>query len=179
MTPRTRTPQILWAALFVSTILLGAVAFIMKQPPQPPQAIMLPAIAGVAFTTVVISFVLPRQLMTKGLTATLTPLIVEQPNPAAEVTFREAAPPLRVFHDPSAAWKKALFAYQQPLIVSLALAESVALYGLVLVSLGFPRPTVVPFLVVCWVLQIARFPTDAKLAAAVKAATGVELPLGT
>jgi len=179
MTAHTRTPQILWVGLFTSTVLFGVLAFIMQQAPQPPQAFMLPAIAGVALTCVVISFVLPRQLLTKGLTAALTPLIVEQANPAAEVTFREAAPPLKVFGDPAAAWKKALFAYQQPLILSLALPESVALFGLTLVSLGFPRTTVLPFLVVCWVLQIARFPTDAKLAAAVKAATGVELPLGT
>lgn len=179
MSPRTRTPQILWTALFTSTFALGAVAFIMKQPPHPPQPFMLPVMVGIALTTVVVSFVLPRQLMTKALTATLTPLIVEEPNPAAEVTFREAAPPLKVFGDPAEAWKRALFAYQQPMILSLALPESVALFGLSLVSLGFPRTAALPFLVVCWMLQLARFPTDAKLAAAVKVATGVELPLGT
>lgn len=179
MTPHTRTPQILWAALFTSTVLFGVVAFIIQQPPQAPQATMLPGLAFVALASAVMSVVLPRQQMTRSLTRLLTPMIVEQPNPAAEVTFREAAPPLRVFHDPSAAWKKALFAYQQPLILALALAESVGLIGLAAVAVGFPRTTIIPFLVVCWVLQIARFPTDAKLAAAVKAATGVELPLGT
>ena len=179
MTRRTRTAQILWASLFASTFCLTAVVFIMKREPQTPQAVMLPALAAVALTLVVVSFVLPAQMMKKALTASLTPLIVERPNPAAEVMFREAAPPLKVFGEPAAAWAKAIIAYQQPLILSLAFAESVALLGVLLVSLGFPRPTALPFVAVCGILQIARFPTDAKLAAAVKAATGVELPLGT
>jgi F0F1-type ATP synthase membrane subunit c/vacuolar-type H+-ATPase subunit K len=49
--------------------------------------------------------------------------------------------------------------YLTSLIVGLALAESVAIFGLVLGFLGAPAIVVVPFFAVAWVLMIIRFPT--------------------
>jgi len=49
--------------------------------------------------------------------------------------------------------------YLTTLIVALALAESVAIFGLVLGFLGAPPTVVVPFFVVAWILMIIRFPT--------------------
>ena len=49
--------------------------------------------------------------------------------------------------------------YLAALIVALALAESVAIFGLVLGFLGAPPTVVVPFFVVAWILMIIRFPT--------------------
>jgi F0F1-type ATP synthase membrane subunit c/vacuolar-type H+-ATPase subunit K len=49
--------------------------------------------------------------------------------------------------------------YLTMLIVALALAESVAILGLVLGFLGAPAIVVVPFFAVTWILMILRFPT--------------------
>jgi F0F1-type ATP synthase membrane subunit c/vacuolar-type H+-ATPase subunit K len=53
--------------------------------------------------------------------------------------------------------------YLTTLIVALALAESVAIFGLVLGFLGAPPTVVVPFFVVAWILMIIRFPTREKV----------------
>ncbi|MGB5413418.1 MAG: hypothetical protein WBN01_02140, partial [Polyangiales bacterium] len=49
--------------------------------------------------------------------------------------------------------------YLTMLIVALALAESVAIFGLVLGFLGAPAIVVVPFFALAWILMILRFPT--------------------
>jgi hypothetical protein len=55
--------------------------------------------------------------------------------------------------------------YLVALILSLALAESVCILGLVLGFLGAPPIVVMPFFFVTWALMIIRFPTQAKLEA--------------
>ena len=52
--------------------------------------------------------------------------------------------------------------YLTGLILGLALAESVAIFGLVLGFLGAPATVVVPFFVVCWLLMFLQLPTRAK-----------------
>jgi len=49
--------------------------------------------------------------------------------------------------------------YLTMLIVALALAESVAIFGFVLGLLGAPATVVVPFFAVAWILMVIRFPT--------------------
>jgi hypothetical protein len=46
------------------------------------------------------------------------------------------------------------------MILGLALAESVALFGLVLGQLGSPLPGVLPFFVVSWGLMLSKLPTE-------------------
>jgi len=53
--------------------------------------------------------------------------------------------------------------YLTSLIVALALAESVAIFGLVLGFLGAPPMVVVPFFAVAWILMIIRFPTKERV----------------
>jgi hypothetical protein len=53
--------------------------------------------------------------------------------------------------------------YLTTLILALALAESVATFGLVLGFLGAPATVVVPFFAVAWILMVIRFPTQEKL----------------
>jgi hypothetical protein len=53
--------------------------------------------------------------------------------------------------------------YLTTLIVALALAESVAIFGLVLGFLGAPPTIVVPFFAVTWILMILRFPTKERV----------------
>ena len=54
-------------------------------------------------------------------------------------------------------------AYVVSLILSLALAESVCILGLVVGFLGAPAMVVLPFFVVTWLLMLLRFPTQEKL----------------
>ena len=61
--------------------------------------------------------------------------------------------------------------YQTSLILGMAMAESVALMGFVLVYLGHPVIVGVPFFVVCWLLQATKFPTFKAVVAPVEAAT--------
>lgn len=53
--------------------------------------------------------------------------------------------------------------YLVALILSLALAESICILGMVLGFLGAPVEVVVPFFVVTWVLMFLRFPTRERL----------------
>ncbi len=53
--------------------------------------------------------------------------------------------------------------YLVSLIVTLALAESVCILGLVLGFLGAPPMVVLPFFVITWLLMITRFPTRERL----------------
>jgi F0F1-type ATP synthase membrane subunit c/vacuolar-type H+-ATPase subunit K len=53
--------------------------------------------------------------------------------------------------------------YLVALILSLALAESVSILGLVLGFMGAPPTVVLPFFVVTWVLMILRFPTQQRI----------------
>lgn len=53
--------------------------------------------------------------------------------------------------------------YITTLILALALAESIAIFGLVLGFLGAPATVVVPFFALCWCLMVMQFPTMEKL----------------
>ena len=92
---RLMTPRILWAALLFSTLMLGVLPYVATLPDQPPNPILLPVFGAVALGQVVLGLVFPETAMRKSLATRLTKLIVERPNPAAEVTFREAAPPIK------------------------------------------------------------------------------------
>ena len=173
------TPRILWAALVFTSLLLGVLPYIATIEPQTPNPIMLPALGGVALAQVVFGLVFPETVLKKALATQLAKQIVERPNPAAEVTFREAAPPIKAFDDPTATWTKAFAIWQTPFILKMALAESIACVGIMLPFTGFARETALPFIAVASILQVARFPTAGKIQAAVKKATGVELPLPT
>lgn len=54
--------------------------------------------------------------------------------------------------------------YLTILIVAMALAESIAIFGLILGFLGAPATVVVPFFAAAWILMIIRFPTKGKRA---------------
>jgi len=54
--------------------------------------------------------------------------------------------------------------YQIGLILALAFAEAVAIYGMILGFQGAPNGVVLPYFVAAWVLMLIRFPTESKLA---------------
>ena len=54
--------------------------------------------------------------------------------------------------------------YQIGLILAMALAEAVAIYGMILGFQGAPNSVVLPYFIAAWVLMLIRFPTESKLA---------------
>ncbi len=60
--------------------------------------------------------------------------------------------------------RTAMNQYQSALILALALAEAVAIYGMVLGFQGAPAGVVLPYFVAAWILMLIRFPTESQLA---------------
>lgn len=132
MTGQLAVPRILWAALFFSTLIYVAVLELRPAPGEPRwEALVFPLLFAGA-TTAGASLLAPR--------------IMKSRRPSERTS-------------PDAASKDAPGAYLVALIVALALAESVAIFGLVLGFLGAPPSVVMPFFAVAWVLMIIRFPT--------------------
>jgi hypothetical protein len=135
MTGQLAVPRILWAALFASTLLYIAVLELtIVQGESDWQALLLPlAFAGV--TVAGGSLVAPRILRRQQSTKANE----ERSSPQAAGTYLVA------------------------LILAMALAESVAIFGLVLGFRGAPATVVMPFFVVTWILMVIRFPTQEKV----------------
>ncbi len=81
----------------------------------------------------------------------------------------------RVFADGREALVKAMPALQTGLILGLALAEAVALFGLVLVVLGHPLAETNGFFVVSWILIALKWPSEAGLARQLETARNADL----
>ena len=143
MRPSILVPRILWAALlgsqalYVALIVLG----VLEAPSEPADPIMLPALGAVALGTSVASFVVPRILHRSAIAQAL---------PAVQ---HQGSGELAVI-------RAAYQAGMSPFIVSLALSEAVALYGLVLAALGFPVLYCLPFSGLGAMLTLVRFPTE-------------------
>ncbi len=175
---RLRVMQILWGSLLFSTFMFVVILYTVPHAvPRVPEPIILPALGASALVTAVLGVFFPDQQRKRAFLAVLSKLVVERPNPAAEVTFREAAPPIKAFDDVRVAWERALPVYQTGLILKLALAEAVAMTGFVAAWIGFPNLYALPFFGVTWILMLARFPTAAGVARAVKDVIGVDLPI--
>lgn len=171
-----RIPRILWAALLGSTVLFFGMLFVVPDPNQPPpDPVMLPALAGAAVMSLVMSIVLPMTQLKQAVAKASFDITEEADTSASDVIpFRDAAK-RRVFAKPDAARRVMLMRWQTPFILGMALSESVSLFGFVLGFLGFPIPVVVPFFVVCWISMLARFPTPARVFGPFEAAAGAKL----
>jgi len=128
-------PRILWVALFISTLLYLVVIELTILEGEPSwQGLFLPlALAGVV--TAGASLVAPRILLRQRTTKS-----------TEEYSSTQVAG-----------------AYLISLILAMALAEAVAILGLILGILGAPVTVVMPFFVVTWILMLLRFPTQEKL----------------
>jgi F0F1-type ATP synthase membrane subunit c/vacuolar-type H+-ATPase subunit K len=127
-------PRAIWAALFVSTLIYIVVLELTKvQNDASWQALLYPLAFG-AVMTASASLVVPRMVLKQGAAGT-----------------RGDASNTRGGR------------YLTALILALALAESIAIFGLVLGFLGAPPAVVVPFFAVTWILMLIRFPTQEKL----------------
>lgn len=154
-----RVPRILWGALYASTFVYLFVYFSRPAPASPGGSLetMHIALGVAALGCAVASFLLPARFHAMG--AAAAKLAVEEvPDPDGSVMFRDKAPTVRVFADPGQARKKAMALYFTPLVLSLALTEAIAIYGLVLGFLGAEPVAVLPFFIAAWILFIPRFP---------------------
>lgn len=145
-----QTARILWGALTVSQVTFIGVLFAVRQPPRlPPQPVMLYAISAVAAIVAVVSFVLPARTVQAGLAARGLKGLAR---PRENETLTEEQQ------------RKIFGLYQTALILSLALSESISLFGFVLGFLGFEPVAFGPFFAVGLLLSLSRFPTAAHMA---------------
>lgn len=135
MAGQLAVPRILWAALFISTLLYLAVIELTTVEGEPNwQGLLLPLAVAAAMTAGA-SLVAPRILLRQR---------------SSKSTDESSS-------------TRAAGAYLNSLILSMALAEAVAILGFVLGLRGAPVTVVMPFFVVTWILMLLRFPTQEKL----------------
>jgi hypothetical protein len=176
--PKLSVLRLLWIAMLAATAMYAGLAFsgVIKAPDE-PAARMMPFVFGVvALVLMVVSFVLPRTIYTNAARAAEVSIREEAPADAFSERYREAMEKRRVFADPDAALGKAYFSFMTPFILSIALSEAIALFGMVLAVLGFEKIVAAPFFVAGAVLIAIRFPTHPKIIAAFEAARGASFP---
>ncbi len=156
----------LWSALLFSTFVeLGIVLWGDFDRYVYLQVEITVAVAVVAATLAVASFLLPSRLYSAALERLALPVIeVPVQNNDAARDYRSAAGSQRVFREADAARSAMVRAFQAPFLVSVALAESIAILGVVIAQ-GRLAPSVyaLPFFVVAWVLLGLRFPRVANV----------------
>lgn len=135
MTGQLAVPRILWAALLGSTLIYVAVLELAAEIGEPRwEFLLLPlSVAGLAAAGA--SLLGPRIMLRR-----------RRSGRGSEEAADDASG-----------------GYLVALIIALALAESVAIFGLVLGLQGAPPRIVMPFFAVAWVLMLIRFPTQEKL----------------
>ena len=176
--PALMTMRILWFALFAATFLYMGVAYgVLPKPAFAPlQPMMAPVFAGISLVMAVMSFLLPRTTYKQAARAAKVKIEEEIASSAFPTRYREAMPKRAVFSNPEAAMTKAFACFQAPFILSLALSEAIALFGLVLSQLGFDKLISLPFFLAGAVLVAIRFPQQANVLRAFEQARGASFP---
>ncbi len=169
-----RKLTLVWAALLAWSAFFTALHYIAPPPAAvaPPIAMMPFMLGFVSVAIVVVSFVLPRQVLRASFRAAGLP-VTDEPDPTAPADYRAQQPTRRVLRVDDALFTSICVRYQAPLIVSIALSESVGLFGVVLDRLAFPMSQCAPFFVAGTLLIAARAPTKRAILAAVERALGV------
>lgn len=136
MAGQLTAPRIIWAALLASTLIYVVVLELTATSGEPHWEMLLVPLAIAGASTAGASLVAPGIVLRRHLATR---------------------------DDPAATSTDSAGVYLVTLIIALALAESVAIFGLVLGLQGAPPKVVMPFFTVAWVLMLARFPTQEKL----------------
>ena len=170
-------PRLIWGALLLSTFAYLGVGWWMVQ--QRTEAVevemtLLYGLAAAGFCSAVASLVLPRFFL-GAWTRRVKLKVEDRPDPTAETHYRQHVTGSRVFVDPDEARRQLAAAFFVPLILGLALAESVAIYGLVLLLLGSSWPEAIGFFAASWVLMAVRFPLEGPLVATLEKAKNARL----
>ena len=150
------TMKTIWAALSFSTLLFLVVGLkAAAVPDEPPPVIMLAAMAFASLGVVVVSQVLPKQTLVAALKAQKFQVVE---TPAAERMFNDSPERARRFAAPAEVRQRLIMCAQTPFILGLALSESIAIMGLMLLMLGFELQHAGGFFAVSWALLFSRFP---------------------
>jgi hypothetical protein len=142
--PTLTTARIIWGALLASLgiyVALLVTGFGGPRPEEGPEPVMITALSAVAMFNSLASLLFPRYLLRQGLASSRDRLreLVGQP--------------------PEVIGQRAMTLGFAPMIIGLALAESVAIFGLILGLLGAPLLTVAPFFAAGAMLMLVQFPT--------------------
>jgi hypothetical protein len=176
--PALNTVRILWFALLMAIFLHMGIAYgvLPKKVAVAPDPIMPWALGGVAVLVAVMSFLVPRMTYQQAAKAADVKIAEEVASTAFPNRYREALPKRAVFAEPDAAVAKAYACFQAPFIMSIALSEAVALFGLVLAQLGFDMAVSLPFFLTGAALILNRFPQEPKVLAMFEQARGASFP---
>jgi hypothetical protein len=167
-----------WISLVVSVLLFLLWQILTQGPPRPAfHVTMAIGLAPVALAVAVLSVLLPARVLRLALREQSIPVTDQRGESIG--TFQESAPMLHVIADPEGAVLGAWPRYQSALIIGMALAEAVALFGLLLAYLGAPLAVWTPFFVVCFALMATKFPRLETLTRAIERATGATCKLAT
>jgi hypothetical protein len=156
--PMLRTSQILWAGLTVSTLVLSVLIVTMPTNTghvAPPD--FGPIFVVVALVTAGASFFVPARATAAALGRTKEQQLI--PGPTDPATGR----PTVTFADPATAARSAFGLAFQPLLLSIALSESVTLDGFALHMVGGPTVCALPIGLFGVVLAALRFPTVTRM----------------
>lgn len=178
-----RVPRILWAALMMSCVIYGGlIASGMLTQGREAPIVLDPTMALVfamsALGAAVTSFLLPASLLRHALAhAAPSVAIEERADTDASTLFRDAAPRVRSIANPAEA--RAIFAgrFFTAFILSVALSEAVAVFGLAGHVAGFlPAPVALVFVGAAIVLQALRFPSATRCVAVTQRAWDAKWP---
>jgi hypothetical protein len=155
MGARLLSPRMIWFALLVSQGFYVAIPVLglVERSRVRPDPILLYALAAVALVVAVVSFVVPGIVRRSAIASA-----------AADLRHREAS--LDTIQ------ARAFGIGFTPFILSIALSEAIALFGLVLSTLGFPTLVCLPFHAAGAVLTLIRFPTTAMFLGPLEEALG-------
>jgi hypothetical protein len=178
-----RVPRILWAALMMSCVIYGGlIASGMLTQGREAPIVLDPTMALVfavsALGVAVTSFLMPASILRQALAhAAPSVTIEERTDTGATTLFRDAAPRVRSIANPAEA--RAIFAgrFFTAFILSVALSEAVAVFGLAGHVAGFlPAPVALVFVGAAIVLQALRFPSAARCVAVTERAWNAKWP---
>jgi hypothetical protein len=175
MAARLQTMRILWMAMIVSSLLF---LFIItshlvhdEDPRMPPH---LPEMLGaLAVGVAIISIVLPARAFDTALRAMDVTLENEMGEPVG--SFRESAPSVKIIAKPHDTVLAALARFQTPLIIGLALAESINLFGFMLGFMGAHPYAYAPFFALGLGLMAWKYPRLSTITSALERVKGAKL----
>ena len=158
--PQLFNARILWLGLLASQGLYAALLLggVLHTPGELANPILLPALGVVAVAVAVVSFVLPAIMHRRAAVA-------------LAATLGEHGGDNQVLQ------RRAFEIGFAPLILSLALSESIAIDGLMLGAMGNPFLWCGPFFIGSVALTVARFPTQVMFIGPVEQALGRPLRL--
>lgn len=171
---RLRATRLLWVALCLSNPLFFVVVFAVG-PQGELQASLVPIAALLALGAAVASFVFPASWLARALRR-LPVRLVDVPGEATS-GFREPAPVERRIANPEQTLVDGFVRYTTSLVLGMALAESVGLWGVIFAFLGAPPWMWAPFAVVSLGIMLSKFPRISTVARALERATGAKLEL--